>query len=101
LKNPKGRLYRWSVHLSTFKFEVIHRAGSAQQHVDALSRAPIVCHLTFDELIDAQNNSDMSFVRNPVIRRGITTIFHRKQQKAVVPESLRPELLKRMHDEYG
>ena len=41
MKNPKGRLYRWSVRLSTYTFKIIHRSGRSQAHVDALSRAAI------------------------------------------------------------
>ena len=39
LKNPKGRLYRWVVHLSTYTFTITHRSGRSMSHVDALSRA--------------------------------------------------------------
>ena len=41
MKQPKGRLYRWSVRLSTYTFKIIHRSGRSQAHVDALSRAAI------------------------------------------------------------
>ncbi len=46
IKNPQSRLYRWSVRLSTYNFEVIHRKDKTHQHVDSLSRAPIVLHIT-------------------------------------------------------
>ena len=100
LKNPKGKLYRWSVELSTYKFDIVHRAGGAQQHVDALSRAPVSFHLTFDELQTAQKSADLSFVRDPIDRRGIVTVKHKEFHRAVVPESLRETLLKRMHDDF-
>ena len=101
LQRPKGRLYRWSVELSTFKFTIQHRPGLSQAHVDALSRAPVAFHLEYDELHDAQKNADLSFLRAPVDRRGITTILQRGRHKAYVPEPLRQTLLYRMHDGYG
>jgi len=123
LKKPKGRLYRWSVELSTFNFTIEHRPGTSQAHVDALSRAPLAYHLTFDEndqpqvrnlasnstvyhltfeeLQEAQKSANLSCIRKPVDRRGIITIQQRGSQKAYVPETLRRTLLHRMHDEYG
>lgn len=115
-KKPKGKLYRWSVRLSVYTFKTIHKAGRQQQHVDALSRSPVVMfavnrkqnteteicqHLSTEELILEQQNSDMSFVRKPIIRNGITTIYHNKLHKAVVPESLKLKVLKTFHEQYS
>ena len=36
----KGRLHRWFLRIQTYSFTIYYRKGSAQQHVDALSRAP-------------------------------------------------------------
>ena len=41
ISKPTGQLYRWSVRLSVYDYQVVHRSGTKQQHVDALSRAPI------------------------------------------------------------
>ena len=97
----RGRLLKWSVFLSSYDFKVLHRPGAAQQHVDALSRAPIALHLSFQELRDAQSAADLTFVRKPVERGGIVTVESGKRKRAVVPESLRSTLLHRMHDEHG
>src|SRR5205823_2051681 len=90
LKKPKKRLHMWAVELSTYPMKIIHKEGSKQQHVDALSRAPIAMHLTSSELIDAQKADDLTYVKSPVIKHGITTVNHNGIHKAVVPESLRP-----------
>ena len=38
LKNPTGRLARWSLSLLEYDFEIVHRKGSFHQVPDALSR---------------------------------------------------------------
>lgn len=42
LKNPTGRLARWSVRLSQFDFVLEHRKGKFNVIPDALSRAPAI-----------------------------------------------------------
>jgi len=100
-KDTKSRLFRWSIRLSTKNFEIIHRAGSAQQHVDALSRSPISLHLDINELSEAQKKSDMSFIRQPHIRNNITTVRHNGLYKAYVPTELRQKLLLTFHENFG
>jgi transposase InsO family protein len=100
-KDPKSRLFRWSIRLSTKNFEIIHRAGSAQQHVDALSRSPISLHLDINELSEAQKKSDMSFIRQPHVRNNITTVRHNGLYKAYVPTELRQKLLLTFHENFG
>jgi transposase InsO family protein len=100
-KNPKSRLFRWSIRLSTKNFEIIHRSGSKQQHVDALSRSPLSLHLDIDELREAQKKSDMSFIKQPHVRNNITTIRHNGLYKAYVPDELRQTLLQKFHENFG
>lgn len=38
IKHKTGRLYRWSLLLSPYNYEIIHRPGKALPHVDSLSR---------------------------------------------------------------
>jgi deoxyadenosine/deoxycytidine kinase len=41
MQNPKqlgGRLARWALRLSEYKFKIVYRAGAKQGHVDALTR---------------------------------------------------------------
>lgn len=37
----KGKLLRWFMRLQPYTFDIYHRKGSLNQHVDALSRAPV------------------------------------------------------------
>lgn len=41
LKEPSGRLARWSCKLSQFDFEIVHRKGTLMVVPDALSRSPV------------------------------------------------------------
>lgn len=38
LKDPTGRLARWSIYIQAFDFEIKHRSGKSHANVDALSR---------------------------------------------------------------
>jgi transposase InsO family protein len=101
LKKPKGKLYRWSVRMSTHTFKIIHKAGRAQQHVDALSRSPVCLHLSPKEIMDSQTNSDMTFVKNPIKRQNVITVRHKGLFKAVIPPSLRSKLLDHFHEKHS
>ena len=41
IRDPTGRLARWSIYLQGYDFEIIHKKGSAHTNVDALSRPPV------------------------------------------------------------
>jgi len=38
IKEPTGRLERWSLYLQAYDFEIIHRSGITHSNADALSR---------------------------------------------------------------
>jgi hypothetical protein len=38
IKEPTGRLARWSIYLQAYSFEIVHRKGTRHTNVDALSR---------------------------------------------------------------
>ena len=48
IKDPNGRLARWSLCLQYFEFEIIHRKGSNHNNVDALSRPVLSVELVSD-----------------------------------------------------
>ena len=55
LKNPSGRLLRWTIKMSDYHYNIIHVSGKSIPHVDALSRAPVNLvklekQIEFDEL---------------------------------------------------
>ena len=47
LRDPTGRLARWSIYLSQFDFEIIHRRGAIHCNADCLSR-PVLLMETLD-----------------------------------------------------
>ena len=106
LKKPKGRVYRWSVRLSTYPLKIEHRAGKLQTHVDALSRnpLPIPVHtytVSTNDLITAQQTSDLSFVQKPIVRNNVITVKQNGLFKAVVPQSLKTQILTEFHDNHS
>ena len=44
VKDPTSRLARWNLKLQAYDFEIIHRPGKQQTHVDALSRVVMTIH---------------------------------------------------------
>ena len=40
MKNESALLHRWAAQLEDYDFEVLHRPGKNQGHIDALSRLP-------------------------------------------------------------
>lgn len=55
MKDPSGRLARWSCKLSQHDFEIIHRSGKFMVVPDALSRSPV----------DPPTNNDVLVISNP------------------------------------
>lgn len=53
MKDPTGRLARWSVKLNQFDFEIIHRKGKFNVVPDALSRSPVEVPTQETEYLDA------------------------------------------------
>ncbi|UYV67856.1 hypothetical protein LAZ67_5002259 [Cordylochernes scorpioides] len=72
-KNPGGRLFRWSMELSSRSFTIIHRAEGQQTHVDAFARNPVSTFITEDKMKIAQQQVDLRFVKNPQIKTNSQT----------------------------
>lgn len=59
LKEPNGRLARWSVKLQQYSFDVIHRKGAEHHAPDMLSRSvPIVDFLRISDSVAAVDTPD-------------------------------------------
>lgn len=98
IKKPTGLLYRWSVRLSVYSYNVIHRSGLKHQHVDALSRAPSNFLVTTQDIIKAQRSLSESMA-NEFIQDGIKKIKRKGMTKIIVPLSLVPRILQAYHDD--
>ncbi|UYV77306.1 hypothetical protein LAZ67_15000449, partial [Cordylochernes scorpioides] len=100
IKNPKGRLFRWSLKLSMFDFEIKHIRGTENKEADFLSRYPIAHFVSDPELKQAQfddNINDRKYTKF----NGLLTIKKKGLIKSVVPPSLREKVLIRAHQNYG
>ena len=58
IKDPSGRLARWSLYLKIFYFEIIHRKGTKHSNVDALSRPVLMVGET--EWLENENEDEIS-----------------------------------------
>ena len=66
LKDPNGRLARWSIYLQAYEFEIIHRKGLIHANADTLSRPVLViarAQSRANQKIDTQPN-DQAIVIN-------------------------------------
>ncbi|UYV66601.1 hypothetical protein LAZ67_4002266 [Cordylochernes scorpioides] len=100
IKNQKGRLFRWSLKLSMFDFEIKHIRGTENKEADFLSRYPIAHFVSDPELKQAQfddNINDRKYTKF----NGLLTIKKKGLIKSVVPPSLREKVLIRAHQDYG
>lgn len=79
LKEPKGRLARWQVFLSTFNMDINHRSGKELKDADAISR---LC------LDDQPKDHEMV---NVVVQNGNKRILVKEDQKSLI--------LRRYHDD--
>ena len=89
--------------MSTYPYTIKHRPGNSIQHVDALSRITSThcLHLTSTEIRNSQSNSDLTFIKKPIVQNGITFIRQNSVNKAYVPPELRPKLLNMFHESYS
>ena len=49
IKDPNGRLARWSIYLQSYRFEIIHRKGLIHSNADTLSRPVMMITPTEEE----------------------------------------------------
>ncbi|GFV13627.1 hypothetical protein TNCV_68301 [Trichonephila clavipes] len=108
-KNPTGRLFRWSLKVSMYDFDIKYKKGSTNVEADMLTRNPIAYHiintppeplLDINEIIHFQNIENISapkcFKRDDVFvvkRQGLT--------KIIVPKALRVKLMETTHEKFG
>lgn len=114
LKNPSGRLARWSIRLSQFDFNIIHRKGKDMVLPDVLSRIKIESLDIPDKITDSwylymlencqkypdkfpnYTVKDNKLFRNSKNKYNLTSQFTWKQ---VIPKDNVGDLLKQFHDQ--
>lgn len=117
MKEPTGRLCRWSVKLSQFDFSIKHRKGKHNVVPDALSRSPLeTCFiqlepedhdLWYKKMLNSVETKPESFpdwrIENSQLFKLIPNRHDIRSNliewKQVIPKSRRNEILKLCHDE--
>ena len=114
IKKPNSRLFKWSLKLSEYNFDVKYNLGSNNIEADVLSRYPvlenynnkeylkIVNLIDLDNIQEAQrnyftiNSSDGLRFDNGIAYRNISGF-----RQVFVPPELRQELLDKFHLKFG
>lgn len=114
-KDINPRIARWALFLENYNYEIQHRSGKKMGHVDALSR----CHsiLTVESIsleqtlaIKQSQDPDIVNIRDKLektedklfeLRDGI--VYRKEGRKLLfyVPKSMRENIIRLCHDEYG
>ncbi|UYV78642.1 K02A2.6-like, partial [Cordylochernes scorpioides] len=100
VKNPQGRLFRWSLLLSQYDFDIKHIKGLHNIEADMLSRSPVSHYLTINEIKEHQFTEHIN--SNKIkIQNGIYIVRKKGFNRAYVPQSLRQKLLHKVHTNHG
>ncbi|UYV69057.1 hypothetical protein LAZ67_6002198 [Cordylochernes scorpioides] len=97
IKNPSGRLFRWSLRLSTYNYEIHYIKGSQQYEADLLSRNPFVGFISTD-IIKQHQPTESPF---NIDTNGLHTITRKGVTKIIIPETLQHTLMNKVHQEYN
>ncbi|GFT63359.1 transposon Tf2-9 polyprotein [Trichonephila clavipes] len=107
VKNLRGRLFRWSLKLSMFDYEVKYLKGTNNVEADMLSRHPIAQYIQHSvhllELSEIKIHQNLDNVNDPKYKR-VDDVFVIKKKnlfKIVAPFSLRRKILQNAHEQFG
>ncbi|UYV68920.1 K02A2.6-like [Cordylochernes scorpioides] len=97
IKNPSGRLFRWSLRLSTYNYEIHYIKGSQQYEADLLSRNPFVGFISTDIIKQHQPTASPFNIDT----NGLHTITRKGVTKIIIPETLQHSLMNKVHQKYN
>ncbi|GBO27396.1 Transposon Tf2-9 polyprotein [Araneus ventricosus] len=107
VKNLRGRLFRWSLKLSMFDYEIKYQKGCTNIEADMLSRHPVSHHLQhavhlldINEIKTQQKNDNLCGPKYHEVK-DVIVIKKRNLCKIVVPFSLRLKFLNQAHEQFG
>ncbi|UYV64953.1 hypothetical protein LAZ67_3002555 [Cordylochernes scorpioides] len=99
IKNPSGRLFRWSLRLSSYEYEVRYIKGKQQYEADLLFRNPF-CGFLDATLIKTHQTSPSKEFNLTIDRNGLHTVSRKGVTKIIIPKTLIPQLLQTVHAQY-
>ena len=98
-KDLKGKLFRWSLRLSTYDLIIKYKCGNGNYEADALSRAPQANLISIEEIKNHQEQ--MTDKDNFEIINGLRMRRRKGLDKIVVPTTLREKVLEQAHNQFG
>lgn len=109
VKNLRGRLFRWSLKLSMFDYEIKYKKGSTNIEADMLSRQPVSENLPHHvHLLDLNEIREIQKKENVIVNgkkyievNDVIVVKKKSLYKIVVPMSLRLPLLEKTHTQFG
>ncbi|UYV61734.1 K02A2.6-like [Cordylochernes scorpioides] len=99
IKNPSGRLFRWSLRLSTYDYEIQYLKGTQQHEADLLSRNPFCGFISARTIKKHQPNITDTSVAVDV--NGLHTIRRKGVNRIIIPKALQHSLMNQVHSEYN
>lgn len=114
-KDINPRIARWALELQSYDYEVLHRAGSQMQHVDALSRVtsimviddnPLEFNLSVcqnEDLVIKELRANLEKTEDKYyeMRNGLVYRKDKNNLLFYVPTAMENIILRKYHDEMG
>ncbi|UYV77636.1 hypothetical protein LAZ67_15001781, partial [Cordylochernes scorpioides] len=100
IKNPSGRLFRWSLRLSSYEYEVRYIKGKLQYEADLLSRNPF-CGFLDATLIKTHQPPPSKESSLTIDHNGLHTVSRKGVTKIIIPKPLIQQLLQTVHIQYN
>ncbi|UYV73687.1 hypothetical protein LAZ67_11000355 [Cordylochernes scorpioides] len=100
IKNPSGRLFRWSLRLSSYEYEVRYIKGKLQYEADLLSRNPF-CGFLNATLIKTHQLPPSKESNLTIDHNGLHTVSRKGVTKIILPKPLIQQLLQTAHTQYN
>ncbi|UYV75444.1 hypothetical protein LAZ67_13000295 [Cordylochernes scorpioides] len=100
IKNPSGKLFRWSLRLSSYEYEVRYIKGKLQYEADLLSRNPF-CGFLDATLIKTHQPPPSKEFSLTIDRNGLHTVSRKGVTKIIIPKLLIQQLLQTVHTQYN
>ncbi|UYV72237.1 hypothetical protein LAZ67_9002287, partial [Cordylochernes scorpioides] len=100
IKNPSGRLFRWSLRLSSYEYEVRYIKGKQQYEADLLSCNPF-CGFLDASLIKTHQPPPSRESSLTIDRNGLHTVSRKGVTKIIIPKPLIQQLLQTVHTQYN